>query len=372
MTLTSTRPAPTDEQPDAPRRSAADRDRIAELVGAAAAAAVLVWAPFHLTGWDAPFGFVVCWFVSYVAIYAVIARQRHGTLELKDRLATLLVTSGTLLALLPLGLVLFYVLRRGLPVVFTRFPSFSFLRQDMRHFGPNDPPAMAGMKQAVIGSVEQVLIATAATAPLGVLAATYINEVGGRFAQMVRNVAAAMTGLPSVIAGLLVYSVWVMPMKTKGYSGLAAAIALSVVMLPTVVRTAEEVLRVVSDNLREAALALGAPEWRMVLRVVIPTARTGLVTASILGVARAIGETAPVLLTAFGSPRTNWNPFSGGQDDLPLRVYQLVRSSSNNNVTVAWGGALLLVLVILTLFALARIVGTGNRPSWAPLRRLPR
>jgi phosphate transport system permease protein len=168
---------------------------------------------------------------------------------------------------------------------------------------------------------------------------------------------------------LFVYSAWILPQKTKGFSGFAAAMALSVVMLTTIVRTAEEVLRIVSDHLREAALALGAPEWRMVLRVVLPTARTGLVTAAILGVARGVGETAPVLLTAFGSAHTNVNPFSGPQDDLPLRIYQLVRSPSNNNVHVAWGGALLLVLIILTLFTLARIVGVGGGRRTGRFRR---
>jgi phosphate transport system permease protein len=136
--------------------------------------------------------------------------------------------------------------------------------------------------------------------------------------------------------------------------------ALTIVMLPTVVRTAEEVLRIVSNSLREAALALGAPEWRTVLQVVIPTARTGLVTAALLGVARAVGETAPVLFTAFGNQHTNGNPFSGAQADLPLEVYSLVRQPRGSSVEVAWGGALVLVALILTLFTLARVLGTGS------------
>jgi phosphate transport system permease protein len=344
---------------DRPRSRRCDPDRAVELGGAAAAAAPLVWTPFHLVGWDAPFGFVVCWFGAFVGIYGLVARRRHGPLELKDRLATLLIASGTTVALLPLFLVLYFVLRRGLPVVLTHFPSFPFLRQDMRGFGSQDPVARAGMKQAIIGSLEQVGLAAAFTVPVGVLTAAYLNEIGGRFAAVVRTVADAMTGLPSVIAGLFIYAWWVRG-RHQGFSGLAAAMALSVVMLPTVVRTAEEVLRIVGNELREAALALGYPEWRVVLRVVIPTARTGLVTAAILGVARAVGETAPVLLTAFGNTGTNASPFHGAQDDLPVRIYQLVRSSSDANVSAAWGGALLLVLTILTLFTLTRIVGSGS------------
>jgi phosphate transport system permease protein len=348
---------------DLPRRSRFDTDRAAELAASALAAAVGVWTPFHLAGWDAPFGFVLCWYVAFLTIYGITVQQRHGALVRRDRLATAMIGAGTIVALLPLFLVLWFVIRHGLPVVLSRFPSFPFLRQDLRNFSPRDPVSKAGMSQAIIGSLEQVGLATAMTVPVGVLTATYLNEVGGRFAAGVRTVADAMTGLPSIIAGLFIYAAWVQPQHENGFSGLAAAIALGVVMLPTVVRTAEEVLRLVSGHLREAALALGAPEWRVVLRVVIPTARTGLVTAALLGVARAVGETAPVLLTAFGSPRMNLNPFRGTQDDLPMRIYLLVRSPSDSNNAAAWGGALLLLLVILTLFTLARILGSGARRS---------
>jgi phosphate transport system permease protein len=345
---------------DVPRRTPFDRGRAIEISLSALASIVLVWIPFHLGGWNAPFGFFVCSFGSFVAIFGIVVRQRHGAVEMKDQLATVAVWTSVMIALLALVLILYYVLQRGGKVLFTKFPSFSFLRQDMRNFGPNDPFKDAGMKAAIVGSLEQVLTATAITLPIGVLAATYLNEIGGRFASAVRTVTDAMTGLPTIIAGLFVYAAWVAPRHHNGYSGFAAALALAVVMLPTIVRTAEEVLRIVSDNLREAALALGAPEWRMVLQVVIPTARSGLVTAAILGVARAIGETAPVVLTASGSTRTNWNLFHGPQSDLPLQIYQLARSPSNNNNAVAWGGALVLALIILTLFSLARIVGTGG------------
>jgi phosphate transport system permease protein len=362
--------APPPADLDRPRAKAFDRQRVNELVAAAGASAVLVWTPFHLAGWNAPFGFVVCWVGALVLIYGIVVRQRHGLLEAKDRLATLAIALATATALLPLLLILYTVFGKGASVMFSHFPHFTFLRHDLRNFGPTDPPSTAGMEQAIIGTLEQVGLATMVVVPVGVLAATYLNEVGGKFASAVRTVADAMTGLPSVIAGLFVYFAWVKPHGTSGHSGFASALALSVVMLPTVVRTAEEVLRIVSDSLREAALALGAPEWRMVLRVVIPTARTGLVTAAILGVARAIGETAPVLLTAFGNPRTNWNPFSGAQEDLPIRVYLLGRTTSSANVAVSWGGALLLLLLILTLFTLARILGTGGggRRLWSPMK----
>ena len=347
---------------DRPRRVPFDRDYAWELGAAALSAGVLAWIPFHLAGLHAPIGFFVCWFTGAAIIYGIVVRQRHGVLVLKDRMATLFVAAGTALALVPLVLVIGFTLKKGLPVVLAKFPNI--LTHDLHQFGPNDRPSSGkiGMKQAVIGSIEQTLLATLATIPVGVLAATYLNEVGGRFAAVVRTVADAMTGLPSVIAGLFVYAFWIVPRHTSGYSGFAVAMAIGVVMLPITVRTAEEVLRIVPNSLREAGLALGAPEWRMVLRVVLPTARTGLVTASLLGVARGVGETAPVLLTDKINSFVNWNPFRGTQDDLPLRIYTFARQTNSNNfVAAAWGAAVLLLLIVLTLFTLARIGGTGGR-----------
>jgi phosphate transport system permease protein len=352
-----------------PRRRQFDQDLAREIGASAIAAAALVWVPFALAGLNAPFGALVCWYLAFVTLYAVVVRQRHGGVEAKDRLATVVIWSGLVVAILPLILLIYFVVVRGGHAVLTKFPHF--LTHDMRSFGSTDPVSRAGMKAAMVGSVEQVLLAAVISVPIGVLAATYINELGGRLAAIVRTIADAMTGLPTIIAGLFIYSAWVRPRGVQGRTGLAAGLALAVVMLPTIVRTAEEVLRIVSNDLREAALALGAPEWRVVLRVVLPTARTGLVTAAILGVARVIGETAPVLLTTASAVRTNYNLFSRAQDDLPLRIWQFASSSSPTNVQAAWGGALLLMLIILTLFTLARILGSGtaSRSRLTGLRR---
>jgi phosphate transport system permease protein len=166
--------------------------------------------------------------------------------------------------------------------------------------------------------------------------------------------------MPSIIAGLFIFITWVVPRKLHGFSGLAAAMAIAIIMIPTVIRTSEEVLRLVPSTLREAALALGSPERRMVLRVVLPTARAGLVTAVILGVARATGETAPVLLTAGGNPRLNLSPFSGPQADLPEQVFSWYGTAGPTSLHETWGGALVLILVVLTLFSLARLLGSGR------------
>jgi len=355
---------------DRPRQAALPRADLSDLGLSALAAGAGVWVLLHLAGWDAPFGFVVCWFAAFLAIYGVVTHSQHGLLVMKDRLATVAITAGTAAALLPLFLIVLFVLRKGFPVVVRGFPHF--LTHDLKQFGPTDPSTRAGVAHSIIGNLEQVGIATAITVPIGILAATYLNEVGGRYASVVRTVAAAMTGLPTIIAGLLVYAALIFPVGVAGFRGFAGGLALSVVMLPTVVRASEEVLRIVHDSLREAALALGAPEWRMVTLVVLPTARAGLITAAILGVARAIGETAPVLLTVFGSKTWNPNPFHAAQANLTITIYELQRSPTAQNVAVAWGAALVLVVLVLILFTLARVLGARRPGTESRISRLRR
>ena len=196
-------------------------------------------------------------------------------------------------------------------------------------------------------------IATVIVVPLGILTAVYLHEIRGRIARPIRFIVDAMSGLPSIVAGLLIYTVWV---GGHGFSGIAGSAALVVLMLPTMTRATEEILRTVPDTLREGALALGAPQWRLIQRVVLPTALAGIVTASLLAIARAIGETAPMLLTAFGADATNMNPLRGPQSDLPLFVYKLIFLPNKASNDRAWTGALILVLFVLVLFVSARLV----------------
>lgn len=217
-----------------------------------------------------------------------------------------------------------------------------------------------GAGAAIIGTIEQVGIATCITVPLGVLTATYLVNNRNTFATLVSNVVDAMTGAPAIIAGLFVYELWVVPQKELGQTGFAASLALSVMMLPIVTRASQEVIAIVPSSLNEAALALGAPQWRSITRVTLPTARVGLVTAMILGIARVAGETAPVLFTAGGNSKYNFNPFSGKQDDLPLRIYEMIFQPGVNSTRDAWGVSFVLVLVVLTLFLLARLIGSKS------------
>jgi phosphate transport system permease protein len=362
MTATVERPSSEAVPHDVPRHfSRVTPEVVAEVVLPAVAAACLVGVGFVLAGLgpSAWMGFVFCWSVVFIVEYGIVNAKRHGVLVAKDRLARVWVIAGSGVALVVLGWILTYVLLQGWYAAFGhRFPAF--WTHDFSRGGLLDTKAKSGALAAIVGTLEQVGLSTLATTPLAILAAVYLNEIPGRLALPLRVVVDAMSGMPSVIAGLFIYIIWVVPRKLHGFSGLAAAMAISIIMLPVVIRTAEEVLRLVPGTLREAALALGSPERRVVLRVVLPTARAGLVTAVILGVARATGETAPVLLTAGGNPRLNMSPFSGPQSDLPLQVYSWYGTAGPTSLHDAWGGALVLILVVLTLFSLARLLGSGR------------
>ena len=265
-------------------------------------------------------------------------------------MVTGVVMAAAALVITALVLILVFVVQRGSHAL-----TGHFFTQTLAAVGPLDPAKAGGAANALVGSLEQVAIATALTVPLGVMTAVYLNEVGGRASNVVRFFVDAMSGIPSIVAGLFVFTVWVVDLH-KGFSGIAAAFALGILMLPTVTRTCEEVLKLVPGGLREASAALAAPEWKTAFLVVLPAARAGLVTAVILGVARVAGETAPLLLTAFGNSATNANPLHGAQSSLPLFVYQQVRSPVHAQIDRAWVGALVLLVTVLIFFVAARLV----------------
>jgi phosphate transport system permease protein len=341
-----------------------------ETLGCLASSAALVLVVFSLMGSYPLFGMFICWVLAFLVLLGVLTRLLHGTLVAKDRLATWCVWLGASVALVPLTEIIVSVAWKGAPVVFDHFPAF--IIHDMSTAGPNDPTWKGGMGHAIVGTLEQVGLATLYTVPISLLTATYLSESNSTFSSIVRSVVDCMMGTPSIIAGLFVYLFWVQPRGTNGFSGFAASIALAILMLPIMIRTAEEVIRVVPGSLREAAHALGAPRWRVSLRIVLPAVRTGLITAVILGVALAVGETAPTLFTAHGSSVYNFNPFHGPQANLPLQSFQLIFLASNNLVKDAWGGAFILIVMVLALFVLARLVGSIQPGRRGPLRRLRR
>jgi len=247
---------------------------------------------------------------------------------------------------IPLALIIGYVTLKGF-----RFLRLTFFTTTSANVAPDTPAEQTGGLQAIIGTLEQVGIALVISVPLGILTAVYLSEIKGRLRKPVQIFVDAMSGVPSIVAGLFIYTALVI--NGASWSGFAAALALSILMLPTITRTAEVVLRLVPGGLREASLALGAPEWRTTMQVVLPTARAGLVTAVILGMARVIGETAPLIMTAFGSSTMNVNALSGPQSALPLAAFKAFQGTTND-VNRAWVYAFVLVMLVLVLFVAAR------------------
>ena len=197
----------------------------------------------------------------------------------------------------------------------------------------------------------------------------FLNESRSRWRRPVRIFVDAMSGLPSIVAGLFIFAVFILPFATRhalfGFNGFMASLALALLMLPTITRTVEVVLRLVPDGLREASLAMGASRARTIWSVVFPTARTGITTAVVLGIARAVGETAPLLFTAFGYDLMNANPFAKPQESLPLFVYHNIRKPDLASISRGYTGALVLMVLVLALFVLARIIGR-DRSQAAP------
>ena len=245
------------------------RDGVVDLVGAAVASLAAVWLVFSLAGVKFGFGYVFCWAVVSYAVYGVLVWRRDGVLLMKERLATISIWTGAVIALVALLGVVLYVVVKGAPVVFASFPQF--LVNDMT--GGRSGVAF-GVGAAIVGTLEQVGIAALISIPIAFLTATYMVESRSLLSRLVRNIVDAMTGTPSIIAGLFIYILWVVPHGVNGKSGLVAAVTLSIMMLPVTCRAALEVIRVVPGSLREAALAVGAPQWRVALRVVLPTARS--------------------------------------------------------------------------------------------------
>jgi phosphate transport system permease protein len=272
-----------------------------------------------------------------------------GRRAVVNRLMTAAMYLAFLIAVIPLALVIWYTVGKGL----TRF-SWSFLTHSMAGVGPDD--VTGGIYHAIVGTVEQLLIAAAISVPLGLLVAIYLNEYGARgFSTIVRLLVDVMTGIPSIVAGLFVLAFWVLGLH-QGYSGFAGSMALAILMLPVVTRSSEEMLRLVPNTLREAAYALGIPKWRVILSIIVPTARTGITTGVMLAVARVTGETAPLLLTAAGTLFVNKNVFHGQQEALPLYVFSSAAAGTPADVNRAWAAAFTLILIVVLLYVIARLL----------------
>jgi phosphate transport system permease protein len=286
-----------------------------------------------------------------VVLSGVTPRRRRT-----DKFMRGLMAAGTVVALVPLVLVVYYLLKKGLGAI-----SWDFFTTDPTGRILGDP---GGVKSAILGTIEIVAIASAIAIPFGVAVSVWLVEYGKSswLAQAVRYFIDVMTGVPSIVFGLFIYITLVLAGVAGGFAGWKGAVALSLLMLPVVTRSSEVVLALVPNSLREGALALGAPRWRVIFRVVLPTAMPGIVTGSLLAVARGAGETAPLLFTSFAVNDTNLDP-SLQMNSLPVQIFNDVRQPQENIVERAWASALTLVVMILLLTLVARLIQRRSRLS---------
>ena len=354
-------PLPPEKRPEDVERlrltSPRTREDLYTLVGAAGGSVATTWIFYtKIFPFEGAIGFVVALYVVFTFFYALLTSLTHPGTVVVDRVVTTAVYAAPILVGAALASVVLMTLVKGMPAL----THFNFFTEDMSGVRPDDPFTRGGILHALVGTLIEVAIAVAIAMPLGVATAVYMSEVGGRGARLVRTVVEAMTALPSIVAGLFIYTICLVYLGMPT-SGLAAAFALAVMALPIMARASYVVLGVVPGGLREASYALGGTRWQTVWRVVLPTARPGLATALILGIARAVGETAPVLLTSGASTYFNADPTTDPMNSLPLFIYASITSGSPEMEERAYAAAAVLLVVVLTLFVLARLVAGGRK-----------
>ncbi|MFD0397109.1 phosphate ABC transporter permease PstA [Kitasatospora sp. NPDC059811] len=354
-------PAPAPVPPRPERRlklGGVTREDVLTVAGSLVGSLALDWMSYErILPFSGAFGFLVCWYVLFLAGYFTLGRLQWGRLLVRERLVSVVAWSSGLLVLALIVDQIGYLVVRGSEAA----QHLNFFTESMERTAALSPITSGGALNAIVGSLEQLGLATLFAVPLGIAAAVFMSEVGGRMARPVRTLVEAMTALPSIVAGLFVLGVVIL---TLGFeqSGFAASLALTVMMMPIVTRAAEVVIRLVPGTLREASYALGGSQWRTVWNVVLPTARPGLVTAVVLGMARGVGETSPVLLTSGFTAQFNADPFTEPQVSLPLYIWNYVKQPYPEMVARAFAAGLTLMAVVLVLFVTARVLG-GRRPG---------
>ncbi len=308
---------------------------------------------FWLTPLQGRVDFVVFAVGMYAVTQSAYSFAFEGLRFAADRLLKLFVQLSLLAAVIPLVAVIVYTIARGVKAL-----NWTFLSTNLSGIGPLSTDG--GEWHAIVGTLEQVGITIVIATPLGLLVAVYLTEYGrGPLAAGVRFVVDVMTGIPSIVAGLFIFAFLVIGLH-QGYSGFAAALSLTILMFPVVVRSAEEMIKLVPNSLREASYALGVPKWKTILRIVLPTASAGITTGVMLGVARVTGETAPLLLTSFVQPTTNSQPFSGKQTAIPTFIFDQAGQGQDITYDRAWAAALTLIVIVLALYVGARLITRRN------------
>jgi phosphate transport system permease protein len=312
--------------------------------------------PALLSGWG-----IVRWVVVAAVLFLVAmplwSRLVEGRRAAVDRLVTALIWTAFAVAVSPLIWLLYVVIKSGAPAINGQFLTISMLNVIGDEQG--------GIYHALLGTLLITVAAAIISVPIGILTAVYLVEYGkrSRAARVITFLVDVMTGIPSIVAGLFALALLVLLFGTAFRAGIGGSIALSLLMIPTVVRSSEEMMRLVPDDLREASYALGVPKWRTIMRVVIPTAIGGIVTGVVLAISRVIGETAPLLVVAGATDGVNTNLFNGRMTTLPVFIFSQYASSTPVGYQRAWGGALVLIVLVMVLNLIARIIGRIFAPA---------
>lgn len=308
------------------------------------------------TGLNGKLGWVIAFFISFLTVTFVAEYRRTGRPAAQDSILTSVSRFAIFLAIIPIVSILLTVISKG-----WRGLHWGLFTQDMAEATVNDPIQNGGILAAITGTTIMVGIALIISLPISILTALYLTEIKGKFARPVRFLVQAMSGVPSIVAGLFILSSIVYPL-TGQRNGLMGGMALAILMIPTVARTAEEVLLLIPNDLREAGLALGATQWRTVAMVVVPAVKSGLITAIILGVARVIGETAPIILVSGGGEANNLNPVSGPMGSIPYYVWKsFLLGGTEESTQRTWAGLLVLLVWVLLLFTIARYISSRSQ-----------
>ena len=356
-TVLPPRPAARSNPPQRRAIGHVSRQDVFVVVGAAGSALCTTMLLFgRITPMSGKLGFVTVFFALFLGSYALLVSLTENGPAVIDKVMTALLTSAASLAEVALLSVVTFILWKGRTALFKS----NLYLSDMSKAGPLDPLSVGGIAHAIVGTLVIISLCLIFTVPLGITCAVFLNETRGRITGFVRTVVTAMTALPSILAGLFIFATWILILGNQR-SGLAASFAVSIMMLPIIIRSADVVLRLVPGNLREASQALGSSQWRTVWHVVLPTARSGLSTSVILGVARGVGETAPVLLTSGITSTMNVDPRKNPMMSLPLATFEFVRSPQPTLVARGFATAAVLMILVLLLFSLARFL--GGRPA---------
>jgi phosphate transport system permease protein len=315
------------------------------------AAILISFIVIRLTGLDGKLGFLSTLFIVSTLLIFIQQWRLRDKAAAKDSLLSSFALLGMIMTVIPIVSIVYTVVIKGYKGI-----HFGMFINDMSLNSVNDPIKDGGLLHALVGTIIMVGGALVISFPIGVLTALYLTEIRGKLSRPIKFLVQAMSGVPSIVAGLFILSSLVYPV-TKSLSGMMGSFALSILMIPTIARTSEEMLRLIPQELREAGVALGGTQWRTVAGVILPAARSGLVTAIILGMARIIGETAPLLLVSGGGDSLNFNPTSGAMGSLPYYIWKAFLTGGTDEAFArAWGGLLVLLAFIFILFGLARFI----------------